>query len=268
MPDPAALRLLLPAAAAMAALLVAGVAAALFLYAQRPVPPTPWPRRLRLLAAASPGSGRHLLALLLLLVAAQLLRRLLPPSLFGDLFAFHGVAFIAALLFALRRPRPGGLPLPARTLLAQALLRWLAVLPLLWFASFVWNLLLAWMGHPAGLQLAIRLFLDSPSPGDRALFAVFAVFLAPVAEEFLFRGLLLPLLVRRTGPLPGLLLSSLAFALLHADPGSFVALALFSVALSLAYARTGSLRVPIAMHMLFNAANLLLLLALARAGVV
>ena len=83
-----------------------------------------------------------------------------------------------------------------------------------------------------------------------------------------FRGILLPLLTRRTGPLAGMALTALGFAALHADLGTFVALAIFSVALSMAYIRTGTIWVPIEMHALFNAANLALLLALAHAGVV
>ena len=63
-------------------------------------------------------------------------------------------------------------------------------------------------------------------------------------------------------------LTALAFASLHADLGTFVPLLLLSVALSLAYARTQSLWAPMAIHALFNAANLALLLALSRAGVV
>ena len=39
-----------------------------------------------------------------------------------------------------------------------------------------------------------------------------------------------------------------------------------ALALGLAYVRTGSLWVPIVMHMIFNAVNLVLLLLLLRAG--
>lgn len=266
MPDPASLRPLLPVAAAMAALLVAGVAAAFHLALARPPPAIPWPARLRRLSVTSPWRATDLAVLLLLIALAQGLRRWLPLPVMGDMLAFHGVTLAGVIWLARRKTRPFGPPLPWTTVILQSLLRWLAILPLLWFASFVWQLMLTAIGHPADLQYAIRLFLDTPAPADRAGFILFAVLLAPLAEEALFRGMLLPLLVRRIGAVPGLLLSSLAFALLHADAGSFAALGLLSVALSLAYARTGSLRVPIAMHMLFNAANLLLLLALSRTG--
>ena len=55
------------------------------------------------------------------------------------------------------------------------------------------------------------------------------------------------------------------FAALHGLE-SLPALAVFSVALSLAYARTGTLLVPMAMHAIFNATNLALVAALVRSG--
>ena len=57
-----------------------------------------------------------------------------------------------------------------------------------------------------------------------------------------------------------------ALLAIHADAGSFIALALLAAALSLAFAQTRSLYVPIAMHMLFNGVNLLLLWVLMRTG--
>ena len=207
----ASLRPLLPAAIAMAALLLAGVAAFTHLLSRPRAFSTPWRTALAQLAAANPWRAKDLLMLAL---------------------------------------------------------RWLAILPALWFVSFVWNLLLNAAGHAPDFQEAIRLFLANDDPWTRAGFVFFAVVLAPFAEEALFRGILLPLLVRRIGPGAGLALTAIGFAAVHADLGTFAALALFSVALSLAYARTGTLWVPVGMHALFNAANLALLLALVRAGVV
>ena len=77
--------------------------------------------------------------------------------------------------------------------------------------------------------------------------------------------MLLPLLVRHAGPVAGVTLVALGFAALHGLE-SLPALAAFSVALSLAYARTGTILVPITMHAIFNAANLALVAALVRAG--
>lgn len=208
------------------------------------------------------------MALLLLVAMAQVVRRPLSDSVGWDVAAFQGV-LIAGILWRTRgKVQPFGVFTAWNVLARLALVRWLAILPVLWFAAFTWQFLLAAAGHKSDFQDAIRLFLETADVRMRLVFAFFAVILAPLAEEFLFRGLLLPLLVRRIGAVAGLVLTTLGFAALHADLGTFMPLAVFSVALSLAYARTGSLWVPVMMHALFNGTNLALLLALARAGVV
>ncbi len=52
-------------------------------------------------------------------------------------------------------------------------------------------------------------------PVSIALVAVFAITLAPVFEELVFRGLLFPLIARSLGPIAGAVLTALPFALLH-----------------------------------------------------
>ena len=266
MPPLDTLRPLLPVAAALALLLAAGVAALAHLALRPRDFSTPWKTVLGQLAAASPWRGPDLLFILLALSGAQLVRRLLPASTALDVLAFQGV-LVAAVGWRMRaKPRPFGAPAPARAVLAQAALRWLAVLPILWFVSFAWQILLTALGHAPDFQAAIHLFLETDDPLRRAAFVFFAVVVAPIAEEALFRGILLPLLVRRFGATIGLGLVALGFAALHGDAGSFPGLAVLSVALSLAYARTGTILVPMAMHALFNAANLALILALIRSG--
>ena len=55
------------------------------------------------------------------------------------------------------------------------------------------------------------------------------------------------------------LLSGAVFALVHVNAASFVALWFLGVAFAWLYARTGTILAPMTAHVLFNAANLLLL---------
>ena len=267
MPVPGTLRLLVPLAGGLALLLVLGVAAFAYLATRRREFSTPWQTAVAQLAAASPWRGLDLWIILIGLAGAQVIRRFLPSSTALDVLAFQGVVIAAAAVLARGKPRPFGGPAPLRAVAFQALLRWLAILPVLWFFSFTWQILLEVFGRPPDFQMAVRLFLEIHNPWVQAAFIGFAVLVAPVAEEILFRGLLLPILVRRVGAMGGLVLVALVFAGIHADAGTFLALAVFSVALSLAYARTGVLWVPVLMHALFNGTNLALLLVLVRAGV-
>lgn len=80
--------------------------------------------------------------------------------------------------------------------------------------------------------------------------------LAPVAEELLFRGFLFPALMKsRLGVAGAAIVVSAAWTSLHVDRTSLALAQLFSAGLLLSWmlVRTGSLRVPILCHALFNA---------------
>jgi membrane protease YdiL (CAAX protease family) len=91
------------------------------------------------------------------------------------------------------------------------------------------------------------------TPGDPARIAIetlIIVVVAPVMEEVLFRGVLLHRWAHRWGLRAGIILTSLAFGILHVEPiGHF----LFGVVLCTLYLTTGSLWAPIAAHALNNA---------------
>jgi membrane protease YdiL (CAAX protease family) len=86
--------------------------------------------------------------------------------------------------------------------------------------------------------------------------AVFVCVVAPIAEEFFFRGFLFGVLRRWRGPWVAVLLTSVLFGLVHAgsaSPQYLVPLGLFGVALCLLRWRTGSLYPGMALHSLNNA---------------
>ncbi len=91
---------------------------------------------------------------------------------------------------------------------------------------------------------------------EQILMILFAVMLAPITEELLFRGFLYPAFKRQLGGITALVLSSVLFGFIHLHGPSFLPLTLFGVALAMSYEKTGSLLVPILMHSIFNAFNL------------
>ena len=94
-----------------------------------------------------------------------------------------------------------------------------------------------------------------------AYLGVFTVVIAPVAEEFIFRGMLYPLVKQRGRPRLAWLGVSFLFALIHWNAATFVPLFALALALTWLYEYTDNLLAPIAAHSLFNAANYVLLLA-------
>ena len=108
-------------------------------------------------------------------------------------------------------------------------------------------------------QPLIQLFQDVTKRSDRgAALQIFiaAAVLAPVCEEFLFRGFFYAVGKRYLGPLASGFASALLFAAIHESATAFAGLFVLAVCLTLAYERTGSLLVPIGMHALYNSASL------------
>lgn len=92
-----------------------------------------------------------------------------------------------------------------------------------------------------------------------ALVGTLAVVLAPIGEELLFRGIVLPHLARFLSPWVAITLSAILFGLLHVDHGVFLIGPLtIGVVLGWARWRTGSIGVPILLHTSVNGAALLL----------
>jgi membrane protease YdiL (CAAX protease family) len=130
----------------------------------------------------------------------------------------------------------------------------------------------AWLCILAGPVLAIALaalsaVLRAPEEPviqnlmtDRAsLIAVvtFGSLLAPVFEELVFRGFVFPLLARSLGAWPGIILTALAFALLHGSQfhwawQSILIIGLAGVAFGLARYQTGSTAAATAIHVGYN----------------
>src|SRR4029077_20014426 len=90
--------------------------------------------------------------------------------------------------------------------------------------------------------------------------AAFAVAVAPVFEEFFFRGFAYPTLKQRWGAWRALMIVSALFTAVPFHVPSMGPLFSLAIGLGLAYELTGSLLAPITMHALFNATNVAMLL--------
>jgi membrane protease YdiL (CAAX protease family) len=144
--------------------------------------------------------------------------------------------------------------------LTEAIGALLMVMPLVALAS--WLLSLVW-SEPGGSNPLLELVFHS---GDRlALFCLglTATVLAPLFEETLFRGVLLPVLAQRLGGLGAVLASAAVFALAHLSLGELVPLFVLGVGLGLLRWRTGRLAPGVFMHGFWNALTFINLISLA-----
>lgn len=138
----------------------------------------------------------------------------------------------------------------------RGLSRWLlpvlglTILSLAFSISMIWLILRAILPiAPAAVDLA---FTPPPTPDALWYFVATGIILSvfgPIAEEFVFRGLILNRLITKFGFWNGLGLSSVIFAMFHI---SFFGAFFFAVVASLLYLKTGNLLVPILLHIVNN----------------
>jgi len=128
----------------------------------------------------------------------------------------------------------------------------LALIPPVWLLAWMSQAICEALRLPVEPQDMAQLFLGTDSLATRIAIAVLAIAAAPLFEELFFRGLAYPALKQKIGPVPAMLLTSLAFAAIHFHSLSFLPLAGLAVGLTLAYEVTDNLAVPIVMHSLFN----------------
>jgi membrane protease YdiL (CAAX protease family) len=111
-----------------------------------------------------------------------------------------------------------------------------------------------WTGAPAR-QEVVTVLTETSDPWLLALLCGMAVIVAPVTEEIVFRGYLYPVAKRFAGTWPAAVFSALVFAVIHQHALALLPLAVLGLLLVLVYEWTGSIWVPIATHLLFNAAT-------------
>ena len=191
---------------------------------------------------------------------------------------FHGVDWRAALGFRNKN-------LPGALLLAVGVL--VAILPVVLGLQQLSVMALEQIGWQPEDQHAVGLLVNAKSSWMRGYLALFAVVLAPVAEEFIFRGVLFRFIkqihslalvrcIRQCG-LPTFawyasrrgfwracawIGVSLLFALIHVNVPTLVPLFVLALALTWLYEKTDCLLASITVHSLFNAANLAVLFLL------
>lgn len=98
-------------------------------------------------------------------------------------------------------------------------------------------------------------FIVEPS-NETVLFLIVSMVVTtvtgPIAEEFVFRGLLLNRLIKKTNMWAGILISSLAFAAIHMQAEKMLATFIFGILASLIYLKTKNLFIPILIHIVHN----------------
>jgi membrane protease YdiL (CAAX protease family) len=154
--------------------------------------------------------------------------------------------------------------LSIRQALKRAVPLFIRYLPVIWVVSFVWTTLLNVLQESGVIdafppQELITLFAQG---GDRiaiTLLVIFAVVLAPIVEETIFRGCIYRFLKSQTTLLPAQIISGIFFAVMHGNLMSLLPLVVVGIVLARVYEKSGNILVPICFHGFFNGFSLLML---------
>ncbi|WP_026732987.1 CPBP family intramembrane glutamic endopeptidase [Fischerella sp. PCC 9605] len=113
-----------------------------------------------------------------------------------------------------------------------------------------------WQGQ-GGSNPLLQLALESQDSIALSIFFLTAAIAAPLFEEFLFRGFLLPSLTRYMSVWWAIIASSLLFAIAHLSLSEVLPLFALGVVLGVVYTRSRNLLAPMLLHSLWNSGTLL-----------
>jgi len=171
-----------------------------------------------------------------------------------------GIPVIVAAVRAFAR-QPWGAPFAwpprlgtARTIGLSLLWLILAVLAGSWCAEWIARIL----HHPVDVQEIVPIIKYALRANPVAA-VVSVVIVGPIAEEIIFRGLIYGALEKRLRVAGAILVSSAIFAAVHLQPVHFIPIFCLGAALGWARWKTGSLGLPILLHILNNGVALVLL---------
>jgi len=161
------------------------------------------------------------------------------------------VGILAALIFgvivygfaARRVMRPRG---RVRLRVGQGLLVVWASLPVVYGVL----LLIGWLSGIHDRQESIEYMAKGGAGWE--YFAGFAVVVAPLLEEIVFRGLLYPAIRARYGAIAALVFTSALFGLVHVQINVVIPLGIFGLFLGVLVERTGSILPCVVAHVAFN----------------
>lgn len=183
----------------------------------------------------------------------------------------NGAQVVAAAIFLTRFTRPSGLPAspPFHAALA-GVVAFMLITPIVASLSIALNALLVSLGQPRTPDAAhqtLAILAERRDPTLTALTLAHVALLVPIAEEFIWRGMVQPGIRSALGAWPGIAITTVLFTLIHwgalAPEGRVVGLSMLvalALGLGILRERTGSVLAPIVVHALFNALNVALTL--------
>ena len=139
--------------------------------------------------------------------------------------------------------------LPIKDATIYGIKGWLTIVPFVLLTSLIMNTLI---DNQSGSNPLLEIVLNNNNYLSFTLLFVTTTILAPLFEEIIFRGILLPTLSRNFGIISGILVSAFIFALAHLSLGEMLPLLVLGIGLGITRIASGSLLSSVIMHSLWN----------------
>ncbi len=138
---------------------------------------------------------------------------------------------------------------PIKYSILQGVKGWLMIIPFVLMVSLLMN---NFIDNQNGSNPLLEIVLNNNNYFAFILLFLTTTFLAPLFEEIIFRGVLLPILSRDFGIIIGITISSLIFALAHLSISEMPPLFVLGIGLGITRLISGRLSSSVVMHSLWN----------------
>ncbi len=139
--------------------------------------------------------------------------------------------------------------LPVKDAILKGIEGWLTIVPFVLLVSLIMNNLI---DNQNGSNPLLEIVLNNNNYLSFILLFLTTTLLAPLFEEIIFRGILLPTLSRDFGIILGIMVSAFIFALAHLSLGEMPPLFVLGMGLGITRIASGSLLSSVIMHSLWN----------------
>jgi len=138
---------------------------------------------------------------------------------------------------------------PLKESIYQGFKGWIMIIPFVLLTSLIMNLIVE---NQAGSNPLLEIVLNNNNYFAFLLLFITTTLIAPLFEEIIFRGVLLPVLTRDYGKTIGILISSFVFALAHLSLNEFPPLFVLGIGLATTRLISGRLSSSVVMHSFWN----------------
>ena len=138
---------------------------------------------------------------------------------------------------------------PIKVSIYQGFKGWIMIIPFVLLTSLIMNLIVE---NQAGSNPLLEIVLNNSNYFSFILLFITTTLIAPLFEEIIFRGVLLPVLTRDYGKTIGILISSFVFALAHLSLNEFPPLFVLGIGLATTRLISGRLSSSVVMHSFWN----------------